>query len=115
MDKEIKFKELANYNDSNSVVWTSLIMRDEDLSEMDVFFHDLGFIKEDKHLVDWKHISDNVRGDNGRSDILLIFDNPNSQFNPIVRLQLGYELKWTSDFINNYSQDYISGNHIVEY
>lgn len=108
MAKLIKFREVCeSTNDSTTVVLTSLIMKDEDIEPMNAWFHEIGFIPEGKNLVDWKKIDGNVRGDEGRSDILLIFDRPDLQFSPIVRLQLGYELKWTSDFVTNFARDYI--------
>lgn len=105
MEKTISFRNLEDYNDSNSVVWTALVMRDEDMQPMNEWFHQIGFIPEGKNLIDWKKVSGNVMGDQGRSDILLIFDREDLQFNPIVRLQIG-EIKWTSDFIDNFRKDY---------
>lgn len=112
MNKEIRFCELVNYNDSNSLVWTSLIMRDEDIQDMNDWFHEIKLIPNGKSLRDWKHVSDNVLENNGRSDILLIFDHPELAINPMVRLRLGSEVKWTSDFISNFKSDYKSGNEL---
>lgn len=105
-DKEIKFSELENFNDSESLVWTSLLMRDEDINPMNDFFHEISLIPKGKSLIGWKKIIGNVLGEDGRSDILLIFDHPELQINPIARLSVGHEIKWTSDFITNFRCDY---------
>lgn len=104
--KELNFNSLGDGDFSHTLVWTSLLMRDEDLKEMDEWFHEIKLIREQDHLVDWKHISGNVLGDQGRSDTLLIF-NQDVEFNPMVRLQLGREVKWTDDFFCNFREDYI--------
>ena len=49
------------------------------------------------------HIDGN---DNGRSDYLFEFDHPEIAFNPIARLKFP-DLKWTSDFVDNFELDYL--------
>jgi len=111
--KEIEFKDLKNYNDSNSVVLCGIIP-DCEPADVEEFFHKTGFTTESKKVTELRHLSDNVKGDEGRSDILVIMSEEGS-CNPFVRIQLsqgGPSIKWTSDFIDNYKQDYISGNEI---
>ena len=110
---EISFKELNNFNDSNSVVLTSVsfdeMTKEEIISEINEIFHNVGLIKEDKNVIDVKYINDNVLGEDSRPDYLIIFDNEKSLTSPMARLQMASSVKWTSDFIDNYKTDYISG------
>ena len=102
----IKFSELQEFNDSNSVVLIATTFPDGfDFSEVDEFLSDgLGFSKG-KKLIGVHFITGNVKGEDGRKDWLLEFDHEEIQFNPIARLRFP-DLKWTSDFIDNFGRDY---------
>lgn len=103
---EVSFSELLNYNDSNSCVMIAVEFPEGfDFKEVDTFLsEDLGF-STGKNLIGVHFITGNVRGKDGRSDYLLEFDHEEVQFNPIARLKLP-DLKWTSDFVNNYRKEY---------
>lgn len=105
--KEIEFKDLKNYNDSNSVMLLGMEASVEDVNN---FFKEVGFFRNGKECIELAHLSDNVKGEDGRYDLLVI-TNTEGDFDPIVRLKLnfgGVPVKWTSDFIDNYKEDYIS-------
>ena len=104
--KEITFAELKNFNDSNSSVMIG-VTPDCTPEEVDEFFHKMEFYNDDQHCVELYHLSDNVRGSEGRSDILVAHSG-GAPGNPMARLRLSSMLKWTSDFIDNYAEDYIS-------
>lgn len=110
--KQITFNEVVkNYNDNNSVVLCGIIP-DCTAEDVENFFRQTKFIPEEKKVVDIMHLSDNVKGDEGRSDILVVLTEE-GMCNPMVRLMLsaggGPAIKWTSDFIDNYACDYLSG------
>ena len=102
----ISFSELQKFNDSNSVVMIATEFPEGfDFSEVDEFLSEqLGFSKG-KNLIGVHFIEGNVRGVEGRKDWLLEFDNEEVQFNPMARLKFP-DLKWTSDFIDNFHEDY---------
>lgn len=107
--KEITFAELKNFSDGNSSVMLG-ITPDCTPEQVDEFFHETGFYNEDQHCVDLYHLSDNVLGSEGRSDILVVHSG-GMPGNPLARLRMcggGFALKWTSDFIDNYAKDYKS-------
>lgn len=103
----IHFKELDKFNDSNSAVLLGMEFEEgDDFSELNDFLADkLGFSKG-KNLIGVHRITGNVLGDEGRHDWLLEFDNEEVNFNYIARLRCGKSLKWTSDFIDNYKDDF---------
>ena len=103
----ISFSELSEYNDRNSCVMIALLINNESEVEQinDFLTNELGFSKG-KAIVGYHHIEGNVRGKDGRSDYLLEFDHPEIGFNPVARLKFP-DLKWTSDFIDNFKKDYI--------
>lgn len=102
----IKFSELQEFNDSNSVVLIATTFPDGfDFSEVDEFLSDGLDFSRGKKLIGVHFITGNVLGEVGRKDWLLEFDHEEIQFNPIARLRFP-DLKWTSDFIDNYSRDY---------
>ena len=104
--KEITFAELKKFNDSNSSVMIG-VTPDCTVEEVDEFFHKMEFYNDDQHCVELYHLSDNVRGSKGRSDILVVHSG-GGHGNSMARLALCNMLKWTSDFIDNYAEDYIS-------
>lgn len=104
----IHFSELSKFNDSNSLVATGLILEESDLENVNLFLEcEIGLTKN-KKLIGAYRILDNVLGNEGRTDWLLVFDNENVNFNYIARLQVGSWIKWTSDFIDNFAEDYAS-------
>ena len=108
MNKDtISFDELGKFNDTNSAVLMAITLEnDDDITNLNNFLsNELGFSKG-KNLIGVHRILDNVKGDEGRTDYLLEFDNDDVQFNYIARLRFGRNLKWTSDFIDNYKRDY---------
>lgn len=102
----ISFSELQKFNDSNSVVMIATEFPEGfDFSEVDEFLSEqLGFSKG-KNLIGVHFIEGNVRGSDGRKDWLLEFDHEEVQFNPIARLRFP-DLKWTSDFMDIFCDDY---------
>lgn len=105
----IHFKELDKFNDRNSAVLLGIEFEEGDnFSELNDFLaNKIGFSKG-KNLIGVHRITGNVKGDDGRHDWLLEFDNEDVQFNYLARLQCAHTLKWTSDFIDNYREDYNS-------
>lgn len=103
----IHFKELDKFNDSNSAVLLGISFEDDnDYSKLNDFLsNEIGFSKG-KNLIGVHRITGNVLGDEGRRDWLLEFDNEDVQFNYLARLQCAHTLKWTSDFVVNYEDDY---------
>lgn len=104
----IHFSELSSFNDSNSLVATALELNESDLIDVNNFFANTVGLSEGKNLIGAYRILDNVLGDDGRTDWLFVFDNENVQFNPMKRLAVCSWVKWTSDFIDNFSKDYIN-------
>lgn len=102
----IHFRELKNYNDSNSCVILNLLMNNQnDVTILEKWLTDAGFSKG-KSIIGYHHIEGNVLGYAGRSDYLIEFDHPEIDFNPFARLRMARDVKWTSDFIVNYGCDY---------
>lgn len=107
----IPFTELLTtkeYNDSNSVVMTGLSLDgSEDWPLFDDFLANRAKFSSGKRLIAAYRITGNIKGEDGRTDYLLVFDNPETQFNPIARMTID-GLKWLSDFVVNYKSDYIA-------
>lgn len=103
----IHFKELDKFNDSNSAVLLGISFEDDnDYNKLNDFLsNEIGFSKG-KNLIGVHRITGNVLGDEGRHDWLLEFDNEDVSFNCMARLRYGRDLKWTSDFMDNYKDDY---------
>ena len=102
-----ELEELDKFNDRNSAVLLGMEFEEgDDFSELNDFLvNKIGFSKG-KNLIGVHRILDNVRGDDGRHDWLLEFDNEDVSFNCMARLRYGRDLKWTSDFVVNYEDDY---------
>lgn len=102
----IPFTELSKYDDASTAVFMAVIFPDnQNWDEVTQFFADgLGFSKGRK-IIGCHRITGNNLGDDGRWDYLLEFDHAEIPFNPIARLQCP-DLKWTSDFIDNYRKDF---------
>ena len=113
--KEIKFAELDNYNDSNSLIIAGIDVDGLTIEEIDEVMHkNWGLLPENKHVTGMAHLSDNVLGEDGRSDILFELSGEGTA-NPMVRLMLrsrGLGVMWTSDFIDNYGKDYLSADEL---
>ena len=109
--KKIRFAELANYNDSNSIIIAGIDVDGLAIEEIDEIMHkNWGLLPETKHVTGMAHIYDNVLGEDGRTDILFELSGEGIA-NPMVRMMLraqGLGLMWTSDFIDNYANDYLS-------
>jgi hypothetical protein len=105
---EIPFSALADYDDSDYLVFTALTLTDtETIDEIEDFFVEKGLIK-DKKIIGMYRILGNKLGDEGRTDWLIKFTSGGS-INPMVRLQMSeMGVKWLSDFIDNYGSDYDS-------
>lgn len=104
--QSIKFRDLSNYNDSNSVVLIATIFEEGfDFKQVDDFLQNELCFSTGKNLIGVHFIDGNVKDDDGRKDWLLEFDHEEIHFNPIARLRFP-DLKWTSDFIHNFRRDY---------
>ena len=109
--KEIKFSDLKNYNDSNSIIIAGVDVDGLTIEEIDDLMHkNWGLLPETKHVTGMAHIYDNVLGEDGRTDVLFELSGEGIA-NPMVRMMIrtqGLGLMWTSDFIDNYANDYLS-------
>lgn len=105
----IEFKHLRFINDSHLIITGLLINPDDHESTVKTISDDFineGIISEGK-LLEMIFIENNVEGENGRKDWLAV-TSPGTKINPIRRLGFGF-VKWPSDFIVNYSDDYYDG------
>ena len=102
----IHFSDLSNFNDSNSLVVIGLDLNESDLNGINNFFANKVGLSKGKNITGAYRILGNVLGDEGRTDWLFVFDNENVEFNPIKRLLVAAKVKWTSDFIDNFADDY---------
>jgi len=109
-ENQIAFSELKNYNDSNSFVCLGLLIPStfeeitETCKEMTDWLLSEGLITKG-FVFNVKHITGNIAGEDGRSDVLVILSDDCSGLHPLKRLQTN-GLKWTSDFIVNFARDY---------
>jgi len=108
MFEPIHFSELHDCDDSSTLVILGTLFHynQSDIEEVEDFFHEEKLIPADAHVTDLRHIEGNVLGEEGRSDVLICFTPCN--VNPMVRLRLSESMgiKWTSDFVDNYKDDY---------
>lgn len=106
----ISFEDLMTsdkYNDSNSaVIVATLFDENEDWQSVNDFLANQLCFSKGKNLIGVRRITGNVLGNEGRTDNLLVFDNEDVPFNFMARLRFP-DIKWTSDFIDNYKKDYI--------
>lgn len=53
-------------------------------------------------------LTGNIKGENGRTDLVMMFDSKKMKIGKLAmwRIRVG-SISWVSDFINNYRQDYI--------
>lgn len=107
--KTIRFSELSNYNDCNSIVIAGVNVDGMTIEEIDSIMRgNWGLLKNDKHVTGMAKITGNVNGEDGRTDILFELSGDDCA-DPMVRMRLrmsGLGVMWTSDFIDNYSRDY---------
>ena len=86
-----------------NIVWTGLVMKKNDIDDIDKWFTEIGLLQKGK-VLDALNIDGNVLGDKGRNDVLLILEK-GTEIDPIKRLLVN-GLTWTGDFISNYGKDY---------
>lgn len=108
MFEPISFSECKNLTDDTCVVFMGVLFEytEDELESVDDFFHQIGLIDKYSHVRDLRRIEDNVLGDEGRTDVVICFDSCNP--NPMARLRYGKDIKWVSDFVVNYENDYFS-------
>ena len=102
----ISFRECKNLSDSVCVVMLGIIFNntEDEIKQVDEFFHDINLIPDTSHVTDLRTISGNVRGKEGRTDAVIMFDSCTP--NPMARLRYGRDIKWVSDFVVNFKNDY---------
>lgn len=102
----IPFKQVKEqYNDSNSIVCINLLTHQEELTDIDNYLSEQGLFNRGS-MIEMRKIADNKNGDEGGSDVLFILKD-NTSINPIKRMLLrDIGIMWTSDFIDNYGDDY---------
>lgn len=82
--------------------------KDELIKEMNAFFtQELQLFNEGCKITSIEKVSDNVKGKEGRTDVVLHLSEFN--VNPLARLRFP-DVKLTEDFLANYASDYISGD-----
>ena len=96
-------------NDNNSFVIVGLLLEESELPDVESFLRDeVHFLPAEMSITGAASIKGNVREDTGdyRHDIIFFTDNQGS-LNPMVRLSIAQMgVKWTSDFVDNYRDDY---------
>ena len=96
-------------DDNNSFVIVGLLLKESELPDVESFLRDeVHFLPAEMSITGAASIKGNVREETGdyRHDIIFSTDNQGS-LNPMARLsidQMG--VKWTSDFVDNYRDDY---------
>ena len=109
----IKFSELSNYNNWNSIVMMGIYpLNESDINDVCEFFEKEMKLFEDSKVIEIKRIvSDenpvinNDPDEYNRVDWLIVFDKEDMP-NAMARLKHCSWLKWTSDFMENYKEDY---------
>ena len=96
-------------DDNNSFVIVGLLLEESELPDVESFLRDeVHFLPAEMPITGAASIKGNVREETGdyRHDIIFFTDNQGS-LNPMVRLSLAQMgVKWTSDFVDNYRDDY---------
>lgn len=105
--KKINFSELPNYI-GKGVILTGVIYEDNLIQMANEDFKESGFIKNDDEVIEIYKIDGNVKGDEGRSDLLLVLKIGVLSIDPIKRISEYPFIKWVEDFIENYKEDYYS-------
>lgn len=102
----IHFSELHNYNDGNSIVMIGISPIEEtDIPLICSFFEKESGLFSNSKVTEIKQIMGDKPNKN-RTDWLIVLDKEDCA-NPIVRRKFGSFIKWTSDFIDNFKNDYI--------
>lgn len=105
--KNINFSELPNYI-GKGVIFTGVVYEDNLAQIATDDFKESGFIKNEDEIIEIYKIDGNVRGDEGRSDLLAVLKIGVSSLDPIKRISEYPFVKWVEDFIENYKEDYYS-------
>ena len=96
-------------DDNNSFVIVGLLLEESELPDVESFLRDeVHFLPAEMSITGAASIKGNVREETGdyRHDIIFFTDNQGS-LNPMVRLSIAQMgVKWTSDFVDNYRDDY---------
>ena len=96
-------------NDNNSFVIVGLLLKESELPDVESFLRDeVHFLPAEMSITGAASIKGNVREETGdyRHDIIFFTDNQGS-LNPMARLRIAQMgVKWTSDFVDNYRDDY---------
>ena len=96
-------------DDNNSFVIVGLLLEESELPDVESFLRDeVHFLPAEMSITGAASIKGNVREETGdyRHDIIFFTDNQGS-LNPMVRLRIAQMgVKWTSDFVDNYRDDY---------
>lgn len=111
--KTIHFKEIKD--NGVNMVFTGLLVDNEKstLKQMNAYMTEKGVFRNGVKAIELMKIDGNVLGDEGRSDILVLFNKRidisepgNYNINPFKRILHSPDLKWTCDFLDNYKRDY---------
>ena len=113
----IKFSELSNYNNWNSIVMMGIYpLNESDINDVCEFFEKQMKLFEDSKVIEIKRIvSDenpvinNDHDEYNRVDWLIVFDKEDTP-NAMARLDYCSWIQWTSDFMENYKKDYAKTN-----
>ena len=70
------------------------------------FFRETGFFSPSLSVVAVSKVLGNVLGEEGRTDLLVHLSGDVWDANPLKRLAMADWVKWTEDFVVNYSGDY---------
>lgn len=99
----------GNLDDNNSFVIVGLLLKESELPDVESFLRDeVHFLPAEMSITGAASIKGNVREETGdyRHDIIFFTDNQGS-LNPMARLRIAQMgVKWTSDFVDNYRDDY---------
>ena len=109
--ESINFKELSKFEDDGGwgVVYTALLVTDDNKEETIKAMNEckmMGFLRDGTEVVDILKIVENVKGDEGRMDMLIVLNN--FGVNPVVRTYKCPDIKWIEDFVVNFKDDYIT-------
>lgn len=103
--ENVQFTDLTAYI-GKAVVMTALRVDDkvETMQQMNDC-NLVGILKDGNEVTDILRIVENVKGEEGRQDVLLLLKN--FDVNPIARLNMP-DVKWVEDFVENFKRDYIA-------
>lgn len=100
----VTFKDLYKISDNHLIMMGLSLSEkkyDETLIEINDFFHEMNIINNDGNLIQIRKISGNLTR---RHDFVFDF-SPNTTISPVGRLLMS-DLKWPSDFVYNFFNDY---------